>query len=172
MVTKINFTSGSSFDLAPRVDAVQEGHGDVEQNEVGAQSHCGFQQGAAVLHCAHDFATLFDDAAEAFQNQGDHLPATLEGSSCSYGNLRVGNVNGQARAFPRDGVDGDGAVDQAHMRSAMLTKPSPRGLSTAFCVSKPMPSSCTVRVMPSAVEARDTVAREACACFITLARHS
>ena len=28
-----------------------------------------FQQGAAVLHCAHDFATLFDDAAEAFQNQ-------------------------------------------------------------------------------------------------------
>lgn len=59
---------GQFVELPSRIDPVEEGHRDIQQNQVGTQAHRGFQQRTSVLDGAHDFTALFDDAAEAFED--------------------------------------------------------------------------------------------------------
>jgi hypothetical protein len=64
MVRKMSLVSGHSFRICARgIDAVQQRHGDVQQNQVRFQTLSRLDERAAVFDGPHDFARIFDQPA-------------------------------------------------------------------------------------------------------------
>ena len=57
-------------DLAGGVDAIEQGHADVQNDEVRLQAPGGFDQSAAVFDLADDIAEMLKQAADSEQDQG------------------------------------------------------------------------------------------------------